>query len=127
MLTCTLKVLALAHCGMTVRSSRGSFCTVVLQKQIRTLRKGDLGFERTNQVALDHRGFEEATLMRDFLKQLPEIKEIITPHQPLFPLERYGLEKFLVKDFPELEKDMDLRSLQISEKYCQFYGLKQND
>jgi hypothetical protein len=100
------------------------FCTVVLQKQIHTLRKGDLGFERTNQVSLTHQNFEEATLMRDFLKQLPEIKELITPNNPLFPLERYGLEKFLVKDFPELEKDMDLRSLQISEKYCQFYGLK---
>ena len=100
------------------------FCTVVLQKQIRTLRKGDLGFERTNQVALDHRGFEEATLMRDFLKQLPEIKEIITPHQPLFPLYSYGLEKFLVKDFPELDKDLELRSIEVTEKYCQFYGLE---
>ena len=68
------------------------FCTVVLQKQIHTLRKGDLGFERTNQVSLTHQNFEEATLMRDFLKQLPEIKELITPNNPLFPLERYGLE-----------------------------------
>ena len=100
------------------------FCTIVLQKQIHTLRQGDLGFERENQVVMFHNKEDEAIALRNFLKQIPEVSDIITPHQPLYPLQRYGNEILYVKDFPELDNDLKLRSLEVTEEFCQFYGLR---
>jgi len=100
------------------------FCTIVLQKQIHTLRQGDLGFERENQVVMLHNKEDEAIALRNFLKQIPEVSDIITPHQPLYPLQRYGNEILYVKDFPELDNDLKLRSLEVTEEFCQFYGLR---
>ena len=100
------------------------FCTLVLQKQIYTLRKGDLGFERENQAMMISYNFEEAAALREFLAGLPEVKEIIEPRQPLYPLRQTSRQIMSVEECPELDEDLIIRTMDVSEEFCDFYGLR---
>ena len=100
------------------------FCTVVLQKQIYTLREGDLGFERENQTMMISYNLEEATALREFLAELPEVKEIIAPRQPLYPLRQISRQIMSVEEYPELDENLIIRTMDVSEDFCKFYGLR---
>ena len=61
------------------------FCTVVLMKQLDTLRHGDIGFERENRGIFSHYAELAREELYHFLKQQPEVDTAFLAYSPIYP------------------------------------------
>ncbi|MBR5803808.1 MAG: FtsX-like permease family protein [Bacteroidaceae bacterium] len=99
------------------------FCTVVLLKQLNTLRHGDIGFERENRIVYQHINWEEIEEMASFLKQCPEVDTAFISPIPIYPTTREGTMTLHPHHFPELTNPLKLSVQWISKAIVDFYGL----
>ena len=97
------------------------FCTVVLLKQLNTLRHGDIGFERENRMTfIGTQGKEE---IASFLRQCPEVDTAFLCMLPVYPVMTSSYMTVTPDDFPELTESFRMRDQYISEALVDFYGL----
>ena len=101
------------------------FCTVVMMKQIDTLRHGDIGFERENRMVYGFRqDFADAEeSVASFLKQCPEVDTVVSVHQPLYPILTQQFAHLSPEQYPDLNEEIKLGYQYISEGLADFYGL----
>ena len=101
------------------------FSTVVLLKQLDTLRHGDIGFERENRmtysVNYSMEGVREELLI--FLKQCPEVDTAFACHQPIYPIFSTFIHRLSPDQHPELDRIIDVYTQSISKALVDFYGL----
>ncbi len=100
------------------------FCTVVLMKQLDTLRYGNIGFERENRMLFCNyydEGLEDEIL--HFLKQCPEVETAFICKQSIYPLSYSRSESFPHPSFPASES-LNLRVKGITPELIDFYGLQ---
>ncbi len=103
------------------------FCTVVLLKQLDTLRHGDIGFERENRM-LFIGGRANQGMMEElvpFLNQCPEVDTAIICIQPIYPSVMMSSSTIHPTDHPELglTETIKMNYQYISEALVKFYGL----
>ena len=102
------------------------FCTVVLLKQLDTLRYGDIGFERENRmyhrIGYKYKDMHEGVF--SFLKSCPEVDTVIRSDHSIYPT--YGSTRGSIsKDrYPDILDNFQTYYLGISEETVEFYGLK---
>jgi hypothetical protein len=84
------------------------FCTVVLMKQLNTLRHGDIGFERENRIVYQHYNWEELEGIASFLIQCPEVDTAFISPSPIYPTTREGTMTLRPHHFPELTSPLKL-------------------
>ena len=99
------------------------FCTVVLMKQLNTLRHGDIGFERENRIVYQHYNWEELEGIASFLIQCPEVDTAFISPIPIYPTTREGTMTLRPHHFPELTSPLKLSVQWISKAIVDFYGL----
>ena len=97
------------------------FCSTVMIKQLHYLIYADINIERKNIACIDSQ--LETSQLKDILKQIPSITEMVETMSPLFPC-RYTT----VHTFREFEGQKDIHidsySLFINDDVAKFYGLK---
>ena len=101
------------------------FCTVVLLKQLDTLRHGDIGFERENRMQYTINALTEGVdeEIASFLRQCPEVDTAFICVHPIYP-KVFGSSLTLnPQSFPELTEAIDLHTQYISSALVDFYGL----
>ena len=104
------------------------FCTVVLMKQLHALRNDDLGFERKDIAILKCYGItdEEREAAGEYLRQLPEVTEVLRRGNYLFPSDnkrRYRVERSRNPEM--LEEVFWLEELEDPDgALARFYGLE---
>ena len=103
------------------------FCSIVLLKQLNTLRHGDIGFERENRITHylsfgNKRGGIKEELV-SFLNQCSEVDTAFTSVSVIFP--RYVSSSITLtpEKHPELTETIKLSKHQISDDLVEFYGL----
>ena len=101
------------------------FCTVVLLKQLDTLRYGDIGFERENRIChrigANYKDLHEP--IYSFLKSCPEVDTIIKTDYPIYPT--YGSNTYTVSTdkYPDISENFRTYFLGIKKETVDFYGL----
>ena len=101
------------------------FCAVVLQKQLNTLRCGDIGFEREN-ILLYMSSASEVGILDEFvpfLNQCPEVDTAFTCVQPIYPTAMSSYMMLTPHDFPELSGSVRMNMQFVSEALVDLYGL----
>ncbi|MDR1172779.1 MAG: ABC transporter permease [Bacteroidales bacterium] len=101
-----------------------TFCTTVILKQMYHLHHTDLGFSFKNRgcvVSYD----VDADIVRDKLRQIPEITETVTGHPPLTP-RRYMMAMSVDTwdDKPENLEYVNISQMNMSEQYFKHYELE---
>ena len=102
------------------------FCTMVMMKQINTLRHGDIGFERENRMVYrmdDNNRHMEHTIVMEFLKQCPEVDTLLTAYRSLYPRFSGSYRHLYPQDYPELNERISLYDYYITDGVRDFYGL----
>ncbi len=101
------------------------FCTVVLLKQLNTLRHGDIGFERENRMTfiISQMVSGSAEEIAFFLRQCHEVDTAFLCIQPIYPVMTGSYTTITPDDFPELTESFKMRTQYISEALVDFYGL----
>ena len=101
------------------------FCTIVLLKQLDTLRHGDIGFERENRMIYTINDAVEGIDKEivSFLCQCPEVDTAFICMQPLYPTVFGTRTTLRPKDIPELTEATELHTQYISDALVDFYGL----
>ncbi|MBR5803238.1 MAG: ABC transporter permease [Bacteroidaceae bacterium] len=104
------------------------FCTVVLQKQLDTLRYGDIGFEYENRLEYEFHKTEQ--IMEEeiiqFLRSCPEVDTLLKCIEPIFPTNKSLSSGALLqkKYYPELTEDIRVIQQLITVDLADFYGLE---
>ena len=101
------------------------FCTVVLLKQLDTLRHGDIGFERENRIVwhMSNNYQDKHEEVISFLRSCPEIDTLIRCSRPIYPYYSSSRIPLLKKDFPDLLDNIQAYRLDINKEVADFYGL----
>ena len=97
------------------------FCSTVMIKQIHYLIHADINMERKNiaWISAPVRG----DVIKDKLKQIPSVTEMVTTHAPLFP--EWNIHEIQIRgseDFKGLV--IDANKVYINQEIARFYGLK---
>ena len=102
------------------------FCTVVLLKQLDTLRYGDIGFERENRmyqrIPYKYKDMHEGIF--SFIKSCPEVDTIIKPDNPIYPAYSSKQGLILKESNPDISENFRTYYLHITKETADFYGLK---
>ncbi len=102
------------------------FCTVVLLKQLDTLRYGDIGFERENRmyhrIGYIYKDMHEGIF--SFIKSCPEVDTIIKPDNPIYPAYSSKQGLILKESNPDISENFRTYYLHITKETADFYGLK---
>ena len=101
------------------------FCTVVIVKQIYFLRYTDIGFDYKNTAEVSISSDMDSELLENRLKQIPEITETLTGHEPVVT----GRMSFTIKveeweDMPQDNDEISAFILSSSEAYTKFYNFR---
>ena len=99
------------------------FCTVVLMKQLDTLRHGDIGFERENRGIFSHYAELAREELYHFLKQQPEVDTAFLAYSPIYPTMLKYSWGLTPKNYPQLTKPIQVDEMEINEGIAKFYGL----
>ena len=101
------------------------FCTVVLLKQLDTLRYGDIGFERENRIVwrMSNNYQDKHEEVISFLRSCPEIDTLIRCNSPIYPTFGSSRTILLKKDYPDLFQNIQTYRLHINKEVADFYGL----
>ena len=101
------------------------FCTVVLLKQLDTLRYGDIGFERENRIVwrMSNNYQDKHEEVISFLRSCPEIDTLIRCNSPIYPTFGSSRTILLKKDYPDLLQNIHIYRLHINKEVADFYGL----
>lgn len=101
------------------------FCTVVLLKQLNSLRHGDIGFERENRscYTLYNQTEDECESLLAFLRQQPEVEEVVTTTHPIYPISMTSTRSLRPDDDPQIKEHMVVYQQRISDGFVRFYGL----
>ncbi len=101
------------------------FCTVVLLKQLDTLRHGDIGFERENRIAwhMSYNYQDKHEEVISFLRSCPEIDTLVKCDYTIYPYYSSSRISLLKKDFPDLLDNIQAYRLDINKEVADFYGL----
>ncbi len=109
------------------------FCTVVLQKQLYTLRNEDFGFERKNMALITVYGDkgDGVESFGEYLRQQPEVTEVIRRWTALFPI-GFGTHYTFTKitqgrqmNVEMIEESIECQAFEDMEcRLADFYGLQ---
>lgn len=101
------------------------FCTVVLLKQLDTLRHGDIGFERENRscYSLYNQTEDECESLLAFLRQQPEVENVVTTTHPIYPVSYTSKRRLNPDNDPQIKEHMVVYNQKISDGLVRFYGL----
>jgi ABC-type antimicrobial peptide transport system permease subunit len=103
-----------------------AFCTTVILKQIYYLHNTDLGFAFKNRGSIYIPvNYEHVKVLNDKIKQIPEIEETISGHNPLLPvvwISFGGISEW--DDKQENSKIVRVENKIISEQYAKYYELE---
>ncbi|MDR1182923.1 MAG: ABC transporter permease [Bacteroidales bacterium] len=100
-----------------------AFCTIIILKQMYYLHNStDLGFSFKNRgsvyVAI---ASEEMEILNDKMKQIPEIEETLSAHEPLLPVFGTSVGEISDWDGKQREAVIYCADFHISEQYAKFY------
>lgn len=101
------------------------FCTMVLLKQLDTLRHGDIGFERENRMcySLYNQTEDECESLLAFLRQQPEVEKVLITTQPIYPVSYTSNRKLNPHNDSQIKKYMVVYKQNFSEAMVHFYGM----
>ncbi len=99
------------------------FCTIVLMKQLDTLRHGDIGFERENRMVYTNYDMTITEEILFFLRQCPEVDTSFTCAQPIYPVSSGSYTILKPNHYPQLTDAIKLYRQLISDALIKFYGL----
>ena len=101
------------------------FCTVVLLKQLDTLRYGDIGFERENRIKW-RMGYENQTYSEEaisFLRSCPEIDTLVKCDSPIYPISYSSKFRVGKEYYSDITESFHSDRLYISKESIEFFGL----
>jgi ABC-type antimicrobial peptide transport system permease subunit len=103
-----------------------AFCTTVILKQMYYLHNTDLGFAFKNRGSIYiSANYEHVKILNDKIKQIPEIEETISGHNPLLPRMRYSIGTISEwEDKHEIDKTVRVENAVITEQYVKHYELE---
>jgi ABC-type multidrug transport system fused ATPase/permease subunit len=104
-----------------------AFCTLIILKQMYYLHStADLGFALKNRGSINIRiEPEQIKVLNNKIKQIPEIKETLTGHQPLLPMGIAAMDDIYDWDGKQTDNEsIQVQCSGISEEYVKFYELE---
>jgi ABC-type antimicrobial peptide transport system permease subunit len=103
-----------------------AFCTIIILKQMYHLHNTDLGFAFKNRGSIYiHDKKIDMAAIEDKIRQIPEITETVRGNYSLIPIFRgFGLYVSEWDDKPENAKTLYTESVEVSERFLQYYEIK---
>jgi ABC-type lipoprotein release transport system permease subunit len=98
-----------------------AFCTTVILKQMYHLHNTNLGFAFKNRGSI-HINYDQAEILNDKIKQIPEIEETLIGYFPLLP--KVGQTVYTFSEWdgkPEDETTINIDRMIVSEQYLKYY------